>query len=699
MSGRRRYLGLTGILCAFAAAVAAAWVGGPIGADGPLLDLLVKARFMVFSADEVPEQAPVAVIAVDKRSLNEPELAPYPRAFLAPVWAAILDGVFEAGARAVGFDLLLAYSANQFSPNFDAPFLAALGTHREHVVLARSTTTLPARPFLAALRNDEGGLGLAELTADADGKYRRVRASHETLRDGAVPGLASALLQRAKGPSMPSEVVLAPRRHLEQIPTYAVVDVLRCAKYAPEALVPAFAGKIILVGSTLAEEDRRVSSGRFLPPQRSDAPPIHPCGLRRFGASNADVPSVPGVFLHAAAVEAVARGRMTVTAPTVVIVGLAAAMAALGAALGLLLAPWLAAAAIILLAGLLFGAATGLLAGDRWLPLALPLVALAAPPGLTYVVRYLMEERTRRRIENAFCHYLSPMIVERLASDASALTLGGERREVTVMFADLSGFTALSGQVDPEVLMRTTNQYLGYIVEQVEATGGYVDKFIGDAVMAVWGAPAVDPQHAVHGIRAAMAAVTRIHRAREAAKARDDLGFSVKIGLNSGPAVVGNVGTDKRYNYTAVGEMVNIAARLESVPVLYACQIVIGPRTAELAGAEFLLRELDAIQVKGRDAPLVVFEPLAEQAQATLDQRARAQRFAEALAHYRAMRFTEAAAIWEALAHVESALATVHDGTGEPPANPPSRMAERAWMLAIQPSMRPWDGVWVMTSK
>jgi adenylate cyclase len=137
-----------------------------------------------------------------------------------------------------------------------------------------------------------------------------------------------------------------------------------------------------------------------------------------------------------------------------------------------------------------------------------------------------------------------------------------------------------------------------------------------------------------------MAAVTRILRAREAARARDDLGFSVQIGLNSGPAVVGNVGTDKRYNYTVVGDTVNITARLESVPVLYACQIVIGPRTAELASAEFLLRELDAIQVKGWDAPLVVFEPLAEQAQATLDQRVRAQRFAEALAHYRAMRFT-----------------------------------------------------------
>jgi adenylate cyclase len=248
-------------------------------------------------------------------------------------------------------------------------------------------------------------------------------------------------------------------------------------------------------------------------------------------------------------------------------------------------------------------------------------------------------------------------------------------------------------------LMRTTNQHLGYIVEQVEATGGYVDKFIGDAVMAIWGAPAADPQHAVHGIRAAMAAAARIRCAHEAAKARDEFGFAVKIGLNSGPAVVGNVGTDKRYNYTAIGETVNIAARLESVPDLYACQIVIGPRTAELAGAEFLLRELDAIRVKGREAPLTVFEPLAEQAHATPDQRARSERFAEALAHYRAMRFTEAAAIWEALSRAEWDASTALDGTGEAPGNPPARMAERARALAAHPPPHPWGAVRVITSK
>src|SRR5206468_6241942 len=135
----------------------------------------------------------------------------------------------------------------------------------------------------------------------------------------------------------------------------------------------------------------------------------------------------------------------------------------------------------------LLAGATAALAVELWLPLALPLGALIAAPALAHVVRYLVEERRRRRIENAFSHYLAPAIVDRLAAEPSALQLGGERREVTVMFADLSGFTELSGQIEPEVLTRLTNEYLGYIVEPVEATGGYVDKFIGDAVLAIWG--------------------------------------------------------------------------------------------------------------------------------------------------------------------------------------------------------------------
>ena len=190
------YRALTGAGCALAAAALALAVGSPTGLDGPLLDLTVKTRSILAARDEPPERSPVAVIAVDARSLEAPELAPFPRTLLAPAWAAVLDGVLGAGARGVGFDLLFSYSGNRFAPGFDAPFLRALGAHRERIVLARSATTLPAPPFLAALQNDEEALGLVEL----DGRPRReVPAGAGQLRDGGR-GRAARARERAPAP-------------------------------------------------------------------------------------------------------------------------------------------------------------------------------------------------------------------------------------------------------------------------------------------------------------------------------------------------------------------------------------------------------------------------------------------------------------------------------------------------------------------
>jgi class 3 adenylate cyclase/CHASE2 domain-containing sensor protein len=678
------------------AAVAVGLLRSPVPPDGVLLDLLVWSRDLMVPYRDQPEASPVAVVALDQRSLDEPDLARFPRALMTPVWAALLDGVFASGARAVGFDVLFIYNANQFSPDFDSPWLAALDRHRERVVLARSSGALPAPSVLAVVRHDPAALGLIVLPPDADGRYRRVRARYATVDDREVVGFAAALLHRAGAPPSPDEMVLAPRRHLERIPTYAVADVLRCAQQAPEVLARALSGKVVLVGGTLADEDRRVSSDRFLRPAEADAPVLHPCGLRRLGASDPDSASVPGVFLHAAAVEAVLTGRVTRTVSTPARALLAAATGGTGAALAMALTPWMAGAAIVLIAVGIFVTATAALAMDLWLPLALPLGALAAAAALAYVVRYLVEERTRRRIQHAFSHYLSPAIVDRLATDASALRLGGERREITVMFADLSGFTALSGTVEPEVLTSLTNQYLGYIVEEVEATGGYVDKFIGDAVLALWGAPVPDPEHAVHAVRAAMAAVAHIRAEHDAAQAKGERGFSVKIGLNSGPAVIGNVGTVRRYNYTAVGETVNVASRLESVPSLYGCQIVMGPRTAELVRAQFLLRELDWIKVKGGQGPIAVFEPVAEHP--APEQIDGARRFAEALAHYRAMRFADAVAAWDALAHVKPVSGSADHGIAVQD-GPATNMAQRARGFAEHAPALPWDGVRVLTDK
>jgi adenylate cyclase len=309
---------------------------------------------------------------------------------------------------------------------------------------------------------------------------------------------------------------------------------------------------------------------------------------------------------------------------------------------------------------------------------------------LAYLVRFLFEERRRRRVQEAFNHYLAPSIVDQLAESEAELRLGGERREITVMFADLSGFTALSTRLPPEELMAVTNTYHALMVEAVEATGGYVNQFLGDAVMAIWGAPLPDPDHAASAARAALRVVESVMRAKADADARGVPGYAVKIGINTGPAVVGNVGAAKRYNYTAVGETVNIAARLESVPEDYGCRIVVGPQTAAAIASRFVLCELDWIKVKGKEEAFSIFQLVAERSTANAAEMLYREQYQTGLERYRAGDFAAAENIWRCQAEDSDA--------GSAARSPLVVMARRCAELKVTPPPV-WDGVFVKTSK
>lgn len=667
------------------AGVAAFLIRPPTASDGLLLDLLVKARSIAFP-ERGRAQSPVVVVALDARSLDSPELVSYPRVLLSPVWAKLLPSTLNAGARVVGFDLIFSYDANRFpalEPNFNRTFLAALAANQSRVVLARSAQRAPAPAFSVIVGPE--GVGFSELPPDPDGRFRHVPA---VMNRSGEQGLAAALLKRADQPPMPSQVLLAPRRSLEQIPTYAVVDVLRCAEADPQALATAFGGKIVIIGGTLPEDDRKVTSDRFLTRQTGDSAPLAPCGLRLLGESNPASDTVPGVFLHAAAVEAVASGHLTTTVRPIVVAMISALAAGAAALAGLYLAPWTTLATVIALAFMLSSFAVVALQGNYWIPLAVPLLATVGSPVVAYVARYLAEERLRNRIERAFGHYLSPVIVERLVNDSNSLKLGGETRLITVMFADLSGFTVASTQMTAEDLTAKVNRYFQHIVDPIDATGGYVERFVGDAVMGMWGAPLSSSEHAVNAVRAAMAIVDGVRRAREEDESRGENGFTIKVGINSGKAVVGNIGSDNRYSYTAMGEDVNLAARLESVPPLYGCLITVGEHTAQLTQNVILMRELDWLLVKGADQPMSVYQPIAELASATDAQKKVVARFAQALEHYRARRFADACTIWDDLVCEY-----------EPAPSPPSVMSARSRELISNPPDESWNAINVLVNK
>ena len=644
---------------------------------------------------------PVAVIAMDRGSLDSEELADTPRVLFGPFWAKLVEGLAKAQVKAIGFDIIFSYSANRFpalDAQYDREFYDALARHHDRLVLARSARQPVAAPVEAAVYDIDGDAGndepaaiaFAELNSDSDGVQRRVTPHLRALDGQLLPTFSAALLARAQAPAMPDPVLLAPAAPLETIPAYRLVDVLRCLDQRPAAVAEAFSGKVVLVGSNLPEEDRKRTPDRFMPQPTARLAESDECRLDRLGPSHAEGGTTPGVFVHAAAVQSVMTGNLVRPVP---LIGRASAavLASLGGSLlGFAVAPWLAVFGVAVLAAACFGLAVVVLAFGFWFPIAVPIAAAIISMVLAYLVRFLVEERRRLRVQHAFTHYLAPSIVDRLAESDAELRLGGERREITVMFADLSGFTALSTRLPPEELMALTNTYHAMMVEAVEGTGGYVNQFLGDAVMAIWGAPLANPDHAASAARAALQIVENIMRSKAEADALGVPGYAVKIGVNSGPAVVGNVGAPKRYNYTAVGETVNIAARLESVPEDYGCRIVIGPATVAAIADRFEVCELDWIKVKGKNEAFSVFQLIGERSTAESAEVRYREQYGAGLERYRAGDFTAAEDIWR-----QQATGCID---AFPLSSPPLIMARRCADLKSAPPAV-WDGVFVKTSK
>lgn len=206
--------------------------------------------------------------------------------------------------------------------------------------------------------------------------------------------------------------------------------------------------------------------------------------------------------------------------------------------------------------------------------------------------------------------------------------------------------------------------------------------------MGMWGAPLFSSDHAVNAVRAAMAIIDGVRRAREEDERRGELGFTIKVGINSGSAVVGNIGSEDRLSYTAMGEVVNLAARLESIPPMYGCLIVMGEHTARLARNVFLMRELDWLLVKGADKAMSVYQPIAELDSATDSQMKLVALFAQALEHYRARRFADACSIWDTLA-----------ADYEPAPSPSSVMSARSRELIWNGPDKSWNAVNVLVNK
>lgn len=308
------------------------------------------------------------------------------------------------------------------------------------------------------------------------------------------------------------------------------------------------------------------------------------------------------------------------------------------------------------------------------------------------LVNYLTEGKQKALIKKAFLQYTSPALLDEIVRDPTVLKLGGEKRDLTVLFSDIRGFTSISEKMEPEQLIQILNEYLTPMTDIVFKHGGILDKYIGDAVMAIFGAPLRMDDHAGAACGAALDMVEGLGRLREQWAERGLPEFirkmNIGVGLNSGPVSVGNMGSLARFDYTVIGDNVNLTSRLEGTTKFYGVNIIVSEFTYARVKDRFVCRELDYIKVVGKDTPIRIYELLARRADdAGGLLAARAARFGEALALYRGQRYAEASQAFTAMVE-------------ENPADKTSAIfIERCAAFIEQPPPEGWDGVYERRSK
>jgi adenylate cyclase len=355
-------------------------------------------------------------------------------------------------------------------------------------------------------------------------------------------------------------------------------------------------------------------------------------------------PAAPGVEVHANLVENIILGEYLrrpswaymVETGFVILIGLLVlfSMARGGAAVGALIA------ASFMACGVLFSAH----AFTTWHYLLDPVI-----PCLTVLliylssslIGYLRTEAERKQVKGAFSRYMSPALVDQLAKHPEKLQLGGEMRVMTFHFCDIRGFTTISEQFDPHGLTQFINRFLTPMTEIILQHQGVIDKYMGDCIMAFWNAPLDDPDHARHACQAALKMHARLEQLNKDLKVEADaagrkfIPIHIGTGLNTGGCVVGNMGSEQRFDYSVLGDDVNLASRLEGQSKTYGVNVIIGPKTREMA-PEFASLELDLIKVKGKTVPVHIYTLLGDQAvKDSADFKELAARHEEMLAAFR----------------------------------------------------------------
>ena len=529
----------------------------------------------------------VVIVTIDESTVVElNEQWPFPRA----IHAELLRKLAEGRPRVIGMDIMFDLPSSRGAADDEA--LGAAVAAAGNVVLGAALvddiqpfyTRRTLNPPISVIRRGAAGIAPLNMPADADNQVRRVPlwAALDTERLPTLDVQLHALLAKAGvrvAPLPDRDSILINFRGGPR--TYPWVSYYRVVR----GEIPAeyWRDKVVLIGPT--------------------SEVFHD----NFGTAFAQGGEMPGVEIHANALETLVRGDPIREIPRPISTALAVVAALLGSVLVLRLHAFRALlAAAGLWAALTLAAFGGFVVADYWMRGMAGTVALVLGYGATVVEHFVREQRERRRLSQFF----SPAVVREVVRHKDEGSLTTSRRLLTVLFSDIRGFTSISEKVEPEQVAQMLREYLSEMTEIVFRHGGTVDKYIGDCVMALYNVPLPDPEHAIKAVRTALEFQERTLAVSRRWEER--LGIEIRngVGINTGEAVVGTLGSRQRLEYTAIGDTINLGARLESLTKDYKTNIIISETTYALVRDEFITKELGDVTVKGKTHPVKIYAVL-----------------------------------------------------------------------------------------
>ena len=555
------------------------------------IDMKIYDEFIVYTAP-LKSRLPISIVGIDEASLSNLGVRwPWPR----DMHAHLVDQLKQYGAAVVAFDVVFAEPSPDKKE--DAEFSRAITSFKNLILASDSfyqeTATTRLWTHVEPLKEfkDAGAIeGLVAMPIDGDSEARRMSNEDDAMWRVAIRALIHSRPGKVEEPFVPANAMI---RHLGPGHTFPYIPYYQVLKGDPAIPANFFADQIVLVGLDVRSSPEIKLVDTFATPF------MHTTGLL-----------TPGVEMHATQIENALTGQYILPANRLHNSIATTFILILFAPVLLWWHPLRSSLLALLLGFAVLGISFWAFASfNVWMATATPLLAITVAFLTTSSGSYFTERRRATEIRSAFSKYVSSDIVQEMINSPERLKLGGRRREISILFCDLAGFTSMSEKLTPDQVAHVINIYLNAMTRIIMSHGGTVDKFIGDAIMAFWGDPLDDEEHGLNAVKAAIEMQDVIQEMQPQFHVLGIDKIALRIGINSGPAIVGNMGSDLRFDYTAMGDSVNLAARLEGVNKAYGTKILLSESTATLLNNRILLRPIDRVRVKGKALPVNVFTP------------------------------------------------------------------------------------------